>query len=114
MSLIPIEVVDFILEYNNIKLVFNKKTKSFHVTFLSYDPYNNVKELYQSIKLYGNSTFKYMPGPKYSIKWYEISCKNKWTIRDSVKLRKDADKVEEYTGYSYNNGKNQYFKTQNT
>lgn len=46
---IPLEVVDYILEYNNVKLVFNKKTKSYHLRFINYDSYKPATDIWTTV-----------------------------------------------------------------
>ena len=72
---LPIEIIEEILSFNNIKLVLNKKTNQYDTKILSYDVYQNISTIYSSILFDG--LFVYRPVNNYFIKWYEISYKNK-------------------------------------
>ena len=58
MSLLPMEMVDEILAYNNRKLVLNKKTCDYDLRILSFDSYRNIEDIYGSVKFYGSSVYK--------------------------------------------------------
>lgn len=99
MTLLPMEMVDEILTYNNRKLVLNKKTGEYDLRILSFDSYQNIEDVYASVKFYGSSVYK--PISDYFVKWYEISYKDKWQMRNMTKLSGPCLTEDEYSGYVY-------------
>ena len=113
MSLIPIEVVDSILEYNNIKLVFNKKTMSFHTKFLDYGSYEPVSNIYKQLVKRGTSKIvvninKTVDTPWNEMIWHELSLPNKWFIRDYTLNYAENDHITECYYLAYVNYKSYY------
>jgi hypothetical protein len=100
MILLPIEIIGEILSFNNIKLVFNEQANQYDTKILSFDHFNNIKDIYGSITFYGITEFKSVSD--YFIKWYEITYKDKWQIRHLTKLYGHCLVEEEYDGYIYN------------
>jgi len=100
MTILPMEIIDEILAYNNKKLVFNKKTGQYNFRFLSFDSYENIENIYKFVEFYGTTSYKQISN--YFVKWYEISYKDKWQMRNMTKLTGPCLTEEEYNGYIYN------------
>uniref|UniRef100_A0A6C0I5S9 Uncharacterized protein n=1 Tax=viral metagenome TaxID=1070528 RepID=A0A6C0I5S9_9ZZZZ len=113
MSNIPLEVIDSILEYNNTKLVCNKKTKSFHLRFLDFNDYKKVSDVYVDVikrgtsnrvknqKVDKNNTWNYTV-------WHEFSNPGKWFIREYTLIYTDTNKVDDFLYIMYANHKAYY------
>jgi hypothetical protein len=81
MENLPIDIINKIFEYtyNNRIVKMDPKNKSkYLVVFSSFEEYNQVSDLYKSIKLYSNK--KYNALYNNFIYWFEISSK-KWVHR---------------------------------
>uniref|UniRef100_A0A6C0D4J2 Uncharacterized protein n=1 Tax=viral metagenome TaxID=1070528 RepID=A0A6C0D4J2_9ZZZZ len=98
--MLPMEMINEILAFNNRKIVLHKTTNQYHICFLSFDSYQPITDIYKSVKFYGTTHFKSVCN--YFVKWYEISYKNKWQMRHLIKMHKPCGDEEEYSGYVYN------------
>jgi hypothetical protein len=98
--LLPIEMINEILSFNNRKMVLHKTTKEYHICFLTYNSYQPIGDIYKSVKFYGTNHFKCVCN--YFVKWYEISYEDKWQMRYLIKMHKPCGDEEEYSGYVYN------------
>jgi hypothetical protein len=93
MSNLPMEIVNEILEYNNSKLVVDKKTNSYVFRFISYVPYTNVENLLSAITIKGKE--KPHPMTDCSVSWFEIYHSNKWLRRCVRKIYADKTNIQE-------------------
>ena len=106
MSILPMEIIDEILAFNNAKLVYNDKTRQYDVRIRSFAKFQCISEVYGAVKFHGITEFK--PVADYYVKWYEITYKNKWQLRSLLKMYEhSSQEPEEMNGYLYNIKKGQ-------
>jgi hypothetical protein len=103
MPILPMEMVDEILAFNNAKLVYNKKNSEYDVKIRSFAKFQGISEVYGAVKFHGITQFKAVAD--YYVKWYEISYKDKWQMRSLLKTYTLYAEPEEINGYLYNIGK---------
>jgi hypothetical protein len=101
---LPLDVIQVILSYNNSQAVLDRSTLQYVFRILSYDCFRSIGDMYSKVKLYGNSNFTRMHttyNVPFDIKWYEISCSDKWTVRHVTKRYLPYFDEEVCTGHQY-------------
>jgi hypothetical protein len=110
---IPLEVIDSILEYNNTKLTFNKKTNSYHLKIINYDGYKAISDIYRQLckrgpsKMVKNANIRPDNTWNYTI-WHEFSLPEKWSTREYTLNYTESNKVDDFFYIMYANHKAYY------
>jgi len=82
--MLPLDVIQYILSFNNSVLKLSKQTLQYDTRILSMNPFFRLRDLYASIKIRGSTMCKEMT--TYLLhSWYEISCSSRWTVRNVEK-----------------------------
>ena len=79
--MLPLDVIQYILSFNNSVLKLSKQTLQYDMRILSMEPFFRVRDLYASIKIRRSKASKNM-GTYLLHSWHEISCSSRWTIRN--------------------------------
>ena len=84
MALLPLDIIQEILSFNNSQAVLDRPTLQYVFRILSYDPFQEVRDLYARIHLRGTVKFTRLRtnySDSFDTRWYEINHSGKWTVR---------------------------------